>query len=327
VKAAVFGSTLLAAIVASAAPEAHSDVSHLPRVVVVSNGDEANARPFVDRFDQGMKALGHVEGRTFRLEILYANLEPARADSLIKQAVASRPRVIIVTGLTNARRARHASGTVPIVVATGSDLVNAGVVNSLAKPGGNITGITDLADEVALKRLDLIKEMLPNLKHLALLNNPDFPAAAKIESRVRSAAGPLGITVAALHARDRASLGKAIESLKTSRAEVLLVGGDALFAVNAQQLIEAATAARTPVVHYWPGTAEMGAVLSYHADIHKNWERAAFYVDRILKGARPGDLPVEEPTRYELVVNRKAAKALGVEVPQKLLFRADRVLE
>jgi ABC-type uncharacterized transport system substrate-binding protein len=180
---------------------------------------------------------------------------------------------------------------------------------------------------VALKRLDLIKEMLPNLKHLALLNNPDFPAAAKIESRVRSAAGPLGITVAALHARDRASLGKAIESIKTSQAEVLLVGGDALFAVNAQQLIEAATAARTPVVHYWPGTAEMGAVLSYHADIHKNWERAAFYVDRILKGARPGDLPVEEPTRYELVVNRKAAKALGVEVPQKLLFRADRVLE
>jgi putative tryptophan/tyrosine transport system substrate-binding protein len=142
-----------------------------------------------------MRALGQVEGKTFRLDIRYAHGQPARSVALIRDALASRPDVLVVSGLTNARRAKEATKTVPVVVATGSDLVDAGIVASFARPGANITGITDLADQVAVKRLELLKELIPKLSRVALLNNPHFPATAKIESRVRAAAGPLGITV------------------------------------------------------------------------------------------------------------------------------------
>ena len=298
-----------------------------PRVVVIATGDEAFFRSYRTRFLDGMRALGHVEGRTFRLEVQYADREPARSLSLIRGAVASRPDVLVVTGLTNARRAREATKTVPVVVATSSNLVDAGIVASFARPGGNITGITDLADEAAVKRLELLRDLIPRLSRVALLNNPDFPATSRIESRVRAAAGTLGITVLPLYASDRASLGLAVDSLEKLRAGALLVGADALFNSNARQMIERATALRVPVAHYWPGTAELGALFSHQADIDRNFERAAYYVDRILKGTAPGDLPVEQPTHYELVLNRKAAMAFGITIPSAVMLRADRMIE
>lgn len=301
--------------------------SPLPRVVIVTGGDEAFFRPFGDRFLQGMRELGHVDGRTFRLDVRYAHREPARSVTLIQEAIAGRPDVLVVTGLTNASRAREATKTVPVVVATSSDLVDAGIVASFARPGGNITGITDLADEAAAKRLELLKELIPRLSRVALLNNPEFPATPKIERRIRAAAGTLGITVVPLYAKDRASLARAVDSLETSRPGALLIGADALFTSNAQQIIDRATALRVPVAHYWPGTAEMGALFSHQADIDKNWERAAYYVTRILKGTSPSDLPIEQPTRYELVLNRKAAMAFGITIPSTVLLRADRVIE
>ena len=169
--------------------------SPLPRVVIISGGDEAFFRPFGDRFLHGMRELGHAEGRTFRLEVQYAHGEPARSVTLIREAVAGRPDVLVVAGLTNARRAREATKTVPVVVVTSSDLVDAGIVASFARPGGNITGITDPADEAAVKRLEILKDLIPKHSRVALLNNPEFPGTAKIESRVRAAAGTLGITI------------------------------------------------------------------------------------------------------------------------------------
>jgi putative ABC transport system substrate-binding protein len=306
---------------------AQTGASPMPRVVIIATGDEAFFRPFRDRFLQGMRALGHAEGKTFRLDIRYTHGEPARSVTLIREALASRPDVLVVSGLTNARRAREATNTVPVVVATSSDIVDAGIVMSFARPGGNITGITDLADEVAVKRLELLKELIPTLSRVALLNNPDFPATAKIESRVRAAAGPLSITILPLYAKDRASLALAVDSLERLRAGALLIGGDALFNSNAPQIIARATALRVPVAHYWPGTAEMGALFSHGADFHRNFERAAYYVDRILKGVPPNDLPIEQPTRYELVLNRKAALAFGITIPPAVSMRADRVIE
>lgn len=301
--------------------------SPLRRVVIITSRDEASFRPFGDRFLHGMRDLGHAEGKTFRLEVRYADREPARSAALIRDAIASHPDVLVVAGLTDARRASEATKTVPIVVATSGDLVYAGVVASFARPGGNVTGITDLVDELAVKRLELLKELVPRLSRVALLNNPEFPATAKIESRVRAAAGTLGITVLPLYAKDRASLARAVDSLEKLRPGALLIGGDALFTANAQQIIDRATALGVPVAHYWPGTAEMGALFSHQADIHKNWERAAYYVDRILKGTHPSDLPIEQPTRYELVVNRKAAMASGITIPSTVILRADRVIE
>ena len=319
---------LLAIGMAVAAPAAAQTAgAPLPRVVIIATGDEAFFRQFRVRFLQGMRALGQAEGRTFRLEVQYAQGEPARSAVLIQEAVATRPNVLVVTGLTNARRAREATRTVAVVVATSSDLVDAGIVSSLARPGGNITGIADLVDEAAAKRLELLHELIPRLSRVAVLNNPEFPATAKIERRIRAAAATLGVTVLPLYAKDRASLGLAVDSLETSRPGALLIGADALFTSNSAQIIERATALRVPVAHYWPGTAEMGALFSHQADIEGNFERAAYYVTRILTGTPPRDLPIEQPTRYELVLNRKVATAFGITVPSSVLLRADRVLE
>jgi putative ABC transport system substrate-binding protein len=274
-----------------------------------------------------MHALGQIEGRTYRLEIMYANREPLRTVGLIADAVASNPDVILVAGLTSAKRARDATTTIPVVVATSSDLVDAGVVASFSRPGGNVTGITDLADELAEKRFELLVQLHPKAKRVALLNNPDFPAAAKIETRVVAAADRLGVTVLPIYARDRASLVLAVDSLRNSRPDALLIGGDGLFVVNAESLIQGASARGVPIVHYWPGTAEMGALLSYQSDIRRNDERAAYYLDRILKGARPGDLPVERPARYELVVSRKAAQAFGIPIAPSIALLADRIID
>jgi ABC-type uncharacterized transport system substrate-binding protein len=318
---------LLAIAIAVPAPAGAQTPGAAPRVVVIATGDEAFFRSSRARFLDGMLKLGHAEGKTFRLEVHYADREPARSVSLIREAVAGRPDVLVVTGLTNARRARDATKTVPVVVATSSNLVDAGIVASFARPGGNVTGITDLADEAAVKRLELLRELIPKLSRVALLNNPEFPATAKIERSVRAAAGLLGITVLPLYARDRASLALAVDSLETLRPGALLIGADALFNSNAPQMIERATALRVPVAHYWPGTAELGALFSHQADIDRNFERAAYYVDRILKGTRPRDLPVEQPTHYELVLNRRAAMAFGITIPSTVILRADRVIE
>ena len=313
------------AVVTSAA--AQTAASRLPRVVIINSGDEEFFRPLKDRFVSSMRELGQVEGKTFRLEIHYARGEPARSATLIREVIAGRPDVLVVAGLTSARRAQEATKSVPVVVATSSDLVDAGIVASFARPGGNITGIADLSDELTVKRLELLKEFIPRLSRLALLSNPEFPATAKIESRVGEAARRLGITVLPLHAKDRASLALAVDSLETLRPGALLIGGDALFTSNARQIIERATALRVPVAYYWPGTAEMGAVFSHQADIERNYERAAYYVHRILKGTKPSELPIEQPARYELVVNRKAAMALGITIPSTVILRADRVIE
>lgn len=306
---------------------AQTAASPVPRVVIINSGDEEFFRPLKDRFLLSMRELGQAEGKTFRLEVQYAQGEPARWATLIREAIASRPDVLVVAGLTNARRAREATTSIPVVVATSSDLVDAGIVASFARPGGNLTGITDLSDELTVKRLELLKEVIPKLSRVALLGNPEFPAAAKIESRVREAARTLGITVLPLYAKDRASLALALDSLEKVRPGALLIGGDALFTSNARQIIERATALRVPVAYYWPGTAEMGALLSHQADIAKNYERAAYYVHRILKGTKPGDLPIEQPARYELVLNRKAARAFGITIPSSALLRADRVID
>jgi putative ABC transport system substrate-binding protein len=298
----------------------------LPRVVIVNPGNEASLRPYRDQFVQGMRESGQMEGRTFRLDVLYANGDPTRVPGLIREAAAGRPDVLVVAGLAAARHARDATSTVPVVVATASDLVDAGVVKSLARPGGNVTGITDLVDELVVKRLELLKEALPRASRVALLVNPDFPATPKIETRARTAARTLGLEVSRLDARDPASLVAALDSLKQSRPDALLLGGDSLFTVRAQEVIDRVSAMRIPVVHYWPGTAENGALFSYQANIRQNYRRAAFYVDRILKGTQPGDLPIEQPTQYELVVNLKTAKRFGLSIPDAFLVRADRVI-
>ncbi|HEV8551993.1 MAG TPA: ABC transporter substrate-binding protein [Casimicrobiaceae bacterium] len=298
----------------------------LPRVVMLLGGNEENTRPFKESFLDGMRQTGQIEGRTVQINVLYSDGDPARMRALIRESVAKSPAVRVVAGLAAARDARDATTTVPVVVATSSDLADAGIVKTLARPGGNITGVSDLTDETTIKRLELLKAALPNASRVALLVNPEFPATPKIEARVQSAAPTLRFNITWLYAKDRASLAQALDSLEKSPPDALFVT-EALAVQHAEELIKRATVLRVPVVHFWPGTAEQGALLSYQADVQDNFRRAAGYVDKILPGAKPGDLPIYQPTRYELIVNAKVARALGLSLPQTFLVRADRVIQ
>ena len=179
--------------------------------------------PFKESFLDGMRQAGQIEGQTVQIDVLYSEGDPARMRALIRESVAKSPAVIVVAGLVAARDARDATTTVPIVVATSSDLADAGIVKSLARPGGNITGVSDLTDEATIKRLELLKAALPNASRVALLVNPEFPATPKIEARVRSAAPTLRLNITWLYAKDRASLAQALDSLEKSPPDALFV--------------------------------------------------------------------------------------------------------
>lgn len=301
-------------------------VSGPPRVVMILGGTEDGTRLFRDSFLDGMRQAGQVQGRTVQIEVRFGERDPVRVRSLIRESVAESPAVLVVAGLAAARHAHDTTTTVPVVVATSSDLVDAGIVQSLARPGGNITGVSDLTDEATLKRVELLKVALPHVSRVVLLLNPAFPATPKIEARLQAAAPSLRLSITSVYAKDRVSLEKALDSLAKSRPDAL-IATDSLAVEYAAELIKRATALRVPVVHFWPGTAEQGALLSYQADVQDNFRRAAGYVDKILKGAKPADLPIFQPTRFELVVNSKVARTLGMTLPQALLVRADRVIQ
>lgn len=316
----------LACLVPAVASPTAAQIAVPPPRVVMFLPNEQDTRPFKEGFLDGMRQAEQIEGRTVQFDVLYSHGDPVRMRTLIRESVAQSPAVLVVAGLTAARDARDATMTVPVVVATSSDLADAGIVKSLARPGGNITGISDLTDEATIKRLELLKAALPNASRVALLVNPEFPATPKIEARVQVAAPTLRFDITWLYAKDRASLAQALDSLEKSPPDALFVT-EAVAVQHAAELIKRATILRVPVVHFWPGTAEQGALFSYQADIVDNFRRAAGYVDKILKGAKPGDLAIYQPTRYELVVNAKVARALGLTLPQTFLVRADRVIQ
>jgi putative ABC transport system substrate-binding protein len=301
-------------------------VTQLSRVVVISGSNEERSRPGMENFLDGMRRAGQIDGRTVHIEVRYGDGDYVRVRALIRESVAKSPAVLVVFGLLSASYARDTTTIVPIVVATSSDLVDAGIVKSLARPGGNITGISDLTDETTIKRLELLKVALPNASRVAFLLNPEFPATPKIVARVQSAAPTLRLNIAWLYAKDRASLAQELDSLEKSPPDALVVT-EHLAVEHATELIKRATVLRVPVVHFWPGTAEQGALFSYQADVVDNVRRAAGYVDKILRGAKPGDLPIYQPTRYELVVNVNVARTLGLTLPQPFLVRADRVIQ
>ena len=299
----------------------------LARIGVVLPGSAPVAQPFYDTFVRGLRALGYVEGSNLVLKVRYAEGDTARIPALLQDTVAERPDVIVTVGAAAALHAKAATNTIPVVVATASDLIEAGVVRSLARPGGNITGLSDLVDEVTAKRVELTREMLPKASRIALLIDPTFPAAKRMERRAREVASARQFQLVPLYALNQQELSEVLRGLKKARVDALVIGGSALHATFAKVIVDAANASGVPVIHYWPGTAEAGALASHGPNAFDNFRRAATYVDRILKGAKPADLPIEQPTTFELVINMKTAKALALKIPKSILLRADRVIE
>jgi len=281
--------------------------------------------PNLASFRQGLSELGYVEGKTLTTVYRAARGEPERLASLAVDLVALKPDVILAMGGDVAPFARTATNTIPIVMAVSNDPVRAGLVPSLARPGGNVTGVTFVSSELAAKRLQFLKEAAPRISRVAVLWNPDHidPEYAETEAAGRT----LGVRVQSLEVRSLADLEGAFRAADAGRAEAIIAVSSRLMTFGRQRIIELAARHRLPVVSGWGPWAQAGALLSYGPDLDATVRRAATYVDRILRGANPGDLAVEQPTRFDLVINVRTATALGLTIPPSLRVQASRTIE
>ena len=275
---------------------------------------------------KALRELGYVEGQNLTMEGRYAEGKLDRFPLLARELVELRVDVIVAVGSAAIRAAKDATTTIPIVMYGGFDPVAAGFVASLARPGGNITGVVvGPGSSLAGKRLELLKNTVPRAARIAFLAADD-PAFRPQMEEAQKAASSLGIKLFAVEVRG-GDYAHAFSTIAAERAAALLVGATPFFMRDRKRIIELAAKHRLPAMYEWPEQVDDGGLMSYGATQSALVQRAAGYVDRILKGAKPGDLPVEQPTKFELVINRKTAKALGLTLPPSLLSRADRVIE
>jgi putative ABC transport system substrate-binding protein len=284
-----------------------------------------SADPNLRAFLAGLRDLGYVEGKNLELEYRSAEGRRERISELALQLVALKPDVVVVLGGDMVPFMKAATATLPVVMLTSEDPVEAGVVASFARPGGNLTGVAFVSSETAGKRLQLMKEAVPSLARVAVLWSPDHPDGEY--RNTEATARRLGLHIQSLEVRDPEGFNGAFQAATRQRAEALIVVSSRFMNANRPRVLEFASTQRIPLVTGWGPWARAGSLMSYGPDLDILVRRAATHVDRILKGARPADLPVEQPTKFELVINMKTAKALGLTIPSSLLLRADHVIE
>jgi putative ABC transport system substrate-binding protein len=292
-----------------------------------------NSPDLVEARKEGLRRLGWVEGQNIVVERLaLADGSSGRVQELARDLVRLRIEVIMASSNVNIAGAKAATTTIPIVMVNGDDPVRQGYVASLARPGGNITGRTSTVAPEALgeirgKGIDLLAECRPGLSRLAVLMDPNFPSYRTYWLGVEAAARNRGMAVQAVEVREAGELAGAFARMVKDRVQaIVIIGGSFMYSVRGQ-IAALAMRHRLPVAYPWRAGPEAGGLLSYGSNLQEAWHRAAVYVDKILKGAQPGDMPVEQPTKFELVVNLRTAKALGLTIPQSLLQRADQVIE
>jgi len=297
----------------------------VPRIGVLS-GDAPNDSPCVERLRRGLADLGYGEGRTHILELRWANGRTDLFPSLAAELVRLKVDLIVSAAGPAALAVKEATSTIPIVLASSFYPVETGVIASLAHPGGNVTGVTHFTPELMAKRVQLLKEVVPTISRIAVLRLQGRLQDLVVRD-MEAAARRIGVHVQAIEIRGGDDLPAAFEAAERGRADAVMTTQSPIFVHNNVRIAELALRHRLPSLSGEPGAAADGALLFYGPDIFEGCARAARYVDRILKGARPADLPVEQPTRIELVINLRTAKALGLTVPPSLLIRADRVIE
>jgi putative ABC transport system substrate-binding protein len=310
---------------AAAWPLAANAQQKLPTVGFLGTTTASAWGPWTAAFVQRLRELGWIEGRNLTIEYRWADARSERFAEIAAEFVRLKVDVI-VTGGNAAVAAKQASSAVPIVFALVDDPIGMGLIASLSRPGGNVTGLAVQATDLAGKRLALLREIVPGLRRLAIMANVDYPSAALEMGEIQTAAGTLGLEVAPLEIRRAEDIAPAFEALK-GRAEALYVVGDALVFTHRVRINTLALAARLPTSFNYREYVEAGGLMSYGANLSDLFRRAADYVDKILRGAKPGDLPVEQPTRFSLIINLTTAKALGLEISPTLFARADEVIE
>jgi putative tryptophan/tyrosine transport system substrate-binding protein len=296
--------------------------STVPRIGVLTSAAEAST-PLWEAFRHGLRDLGYVEGQTIVLEYRFAAGQNERLPALAAELVHLQVDLIVTNNPAGAQAAKDATETIPIVTTTGAHHV----VASLARPGGNITGLTLMAPELVGKRLAILKEALPHVSRVAVLQNAGNPASPDELREVEAAARGLGLQLHALAVRHPDELASVFATMTREGAEALLVQGDAVFWYHRTRLVALAAQHRLPAVFDAREFADAGGLMTYGASVPDSHRRAAVYVDKILKGTKPADLPVERPVKFEFVINLKTAKALGVTIPPALLFQADEVIQ
>ena len=318
----------LAMLAAPLAAEAQP-AAKVPRIGYLALNPAANPH-LHEAFRQGLRDLGYVEGRNVVIEYRDAEGKPERLPALAAELVALKVDVLVAQPTVAALAAKQATRTLPIVFPVAADPVASGLVTSLARPGGNITGLTILAPEMVAKGLELLKQAVPGVSRVAVLWHPGaFPErmAKDMRKEAEVAARALGVRLQFLETRGPDDFDRAFSEMTRARADALTVLGGSMFVSERRRLVDLAAKNRLPAVYTSRESVDAGGLMAYGPSIPDLFRRAATYVDKILKGAKPADLPVEQPTKFELVINLKTAKALGLTIPPSLLARADQVIE
>ena len=297
----------------------------LPTLGFLGAASASSWSPWVAAFLQRLRELGWIEGRNLAIEYRWAEGSSDRAAELAAEFVRRKVDVIVTGGLP-AVAVKQATSVIPIVFAIAADPLGTGLVASLVRPGGNVTGLSTQARDLAGKRLELLREAVPGLRRSAILANIGYPASGIEMSEVQAAARTLGLEVVALEIQRAEDIASAVDATK-DRADALYVCPDALTSTHRIRINTLALGARLPTMHGARDYVEAGGLISYGPNYADLFRRAADYVDKILRGAKPADLPVEQPTRFDLIINLTTAKALGLEVPPTLIARADEVIE
>ena len=275
----------------------------------------------------GLRDLGYVEGKSIAVEERSSQGRNDRFSELASGLVRLKVHIIVTWGTPATLAAKQATTTIPIVIAGAGDPVSSGLVSSLAHPGGNVTGLTVLGPGLAAKRLELLKEAMPNISRVAFLWNPANPDQKSSFNEVQAGARALGVTLQSVEARSREELEQAFAAMKQSRPSALLMTADGVHQRYIGRIVAFTSETRLPAMYQLKEAVDRGGLMSYGVSLPDLGRRAATYVDKILKGAKPADLPVEQPTKFEMVINLKTAKALGLTIPQSLLVRADEIIQ
>ena len=294
-------------------------------VLFFASSSSGLAQRGIPVFRQRLRELGYVEGRTIVIDERYADGSAQRLTELAREFAARKVDVIVASAVAAATAARQATNTIPIVMVHAGNPVGAGLIASLARPGGNVTGTTNLP--LGGKHVDLIRELVPRVAKLAILANPTNAGAASFVAAITDAAHKFNIGVVVAEVARAEDFPNAFNVIRNARPDGLLVAAEPLIGTHEAELLEFAATTRLPAIYDSGGTARRGGLIAYAAAYIEHYALAADYVDKILKGAKPGDLPVQQPAKFELVINLKTAKALGLTIPQSLLLRADEVIQ
>ena len=326
-RTAVLSILVVAVLLAVGAVAEAQQPKKVARIGFLSANSRAAMSARVETFQQGLRQLGYTEGKNIFVEYQYADRSVDRLSTLAADLVHLNVNLIVTEGPTATRFAKEATSTIPIIMAQDPDPVGTGVVASLAHPGGNITGLSSLRPELSGKRLELLREIIPRLSRVAVLGTSSTPGNTQSIRETELAATGFGIQLQFLEVADRKDIETAFRAATRGRADAVLVLASPFLLSDRNQLAALAVKRRLPAIYPSGDYVDAGGLMFYGASIPELFRRTAAYVDKILKGAKPADLPVEQPTKFEFVINLKAAKQIGVTIPQKVLARADKVIK